>query len=100
MICRLNGYSTPLGVSECGGPRKGHNLGMDAGITPMCPQIPETTSVSSVPDLSAPAVTWSSTGASTQERNPCSECGEGRWGSGEVGRCWQDNWEAGSRRNP
>lgn len=42
---------------------------------PIPPQTPGTTSVNSAPGLSAPAATWSSTGASTLERNRCSECG-------------------------
>lgn len=98
-ICRLNRDSTPLGDSG-GGPWKGLSLGMVAGLSPMCPQIPETTFVSSAPGLSAPAATWSSTGASTLERNPCSECGEESPGWGEMGRCWQDIWAVGTRRNP
>ena len=73
---------------------------MDAWLYPICPQTPETTFVSSAPGLSAPAATWSSTGASTLERNPYSECGKGSLVWGEVGRCWKDTWEAGTRRNP
>lgn len=75
-------------------------MGMDAWLYPICPQTPETTFVSSAPGLSAPAATWSSTGASTLERNPYSECGKGSLVWGEVGRCWKDTWEAGTRRNP
>lgn len=93
-ICRLNGDSTP-GYVEWGGLRRGHSLGMDAGVSPMHSQIPGTTSVSSALGLSAPAATSSSTGASTLERNPCSECGGGRAGR-EAGR----TGAAGSRRNP
>lgn len=44
----------------------------------MCLQIPGTTSVNSVLDLSALAATLSSTDESTQERNPCSEF-QGPW---------------------
>lgn len=40
---------------------------------PHDPQTPGTTSVSSVPGLSALAATCSSTGAFTLERSPCSE---------------------------
>ena len=77
-ISRLNGDSTPVRVGRWAGLRRGLGLGMDAGVTPLNPQTPGTTSVSSVPGLSAPAATSSSTGASTLERNPCSECG-GAW---------------------
>lgn len=44
----------------------------------MCLQIPGTTSVNSVLDLSALAATLSSTDESTQERSPCSEF-QGPW---------------------
>lgn len=79
-ISRLNGDSTPLRVGRWVGLR-GHSLGMNAGVSPVHLQTPGTTSVSSVPGLSAPAAISSSTGASTLERSPCSECG-GVW----VGR--------------
>lgn len=83
-ISRLNGDSTPVRVGRWVGLRRGHSLGMNARVSPVHLQTPGTTSVSSVPGLSAPAATLSSTGASTLERSPCSECGGGSMG-GKVG---------------
>lgn len=76
--CRLNRDSAPLEDWK-GWAKEALSLGMDAWLSPMCPQTPETTFVSSAPGLSAPAATWSSTGASTLERNPYSEWGKGAW---------------------
>lgn len=78
-------------VGRWAGLRRGHGLGMVAGVSPVNPQTPGTTSVSSAPGLSAPAATSSSTGASTLERNPCSECAGRR--VGRLGCGWASKTE-------
>ena len=72
----LQYWCTLVRDSGWGGPRRGHRVGADAGVSLICLQTPGTTSVSSAPGLSALAATLSSTDVSTLEKNPCSEC----WG--------------------
>lgn len=82
VMCRLSGDSTPVGAG--GWDEEGPQPGDGCWGVPMPPQTPGTTSVNSAPGLSAPAATWSSTGASTLERSRCSECGVLEEGPGRT----------------